>query len=573
MSERTLAVQGKTSAPSGPGRSGVLQRQCACGTHTGGGECEACSQKRALQRRTVPGSAEPSLAPAIVHDVLAAPGLPLDNPTRAFMEPRFGRDFSGVRVHNDARAAESARSVNALAYTVGQDLVFAQGRYAPHTPPGMRLLAHELAHSVQQGSAGAVPQAKLEIGSAGSPLEAAADRAADAVLRGGSLPALGGTGRMLSRQVAETRSLPEERGECRPNPVLGADVTHYTLPTADAPTGKYTISSVESVRTTRSGSASAAGRATWCGATPGPPPRKCLPPPAGAPRHEPATGVAGCGALPRRHQGYDPRGRQCSDQVIQLVLNTITSGGDAAAAWNKASITPNVSGSLKVGQWSVDLSAHTTVSSQGKDTGAGGEVSVSTDVGGGRATGGVSVDSQKVGQGPVGRRQGAGFLPLRVGQDPEAAQVHQAAGPSGFTYECREERDVSKPGTQAVTQADERVYNLFFHYAVPTFDEPRNRKSWIDLTADLATGGYQVSRIEGWASPEGPMGMGTGGFKGNKDLRSAAPTRSRPGSPNCVKAGAVSRPARRSSAWASGSTRPTSRARRRTFPASRWRNM
>lgn len=85
------------------------------------------------------------------------PGRPLDAATRVFFEPRFGQDFSHVRVHTDARAAESARSVNALAYTVGRDVVFGEGHYAPGTSVGRRLLAHELTHVVQQqGRLGAI---------------------------------------------------------------------------------------------------------------------------------------------------------------------------------------------------------------------------------------------------------------------------------------------------------------------------------------------------------------------------------------------------------------------------------
>lgn len=90
-----------------------------------------------------------SNVPPIVHEVLRSPGRPLDASTRAFMEPRFGYDFSRVRVHADARAAESARSMNALAYTVGRDLVFGSDLYAPQTD-GRRLLAHELVHVMQQ---------------------------------------------------------------------------------------------------------------------------------------------------------------------------------------------------------------------------------------------------------------------------------------------------------------------------------------------------------------------------------------------------------------------------------------
>lgn len=97
-------------------------------------------------------------APSIVHDVLNSSGQPLDEGTRAFMEPRFGHDFSQVRIHTDERAVESAEAVNALAYTVGRNVVFGEGQYAPGTYEGQMVLAHELTHVVQQdGSAGEHP--------------------------------------------------------------------------------------------------------------------------------------------------------------------------------------------------------------------------------------------------------------------------------------------------------------------------------------------------------------------------------------------------------------------------------
>jgi hypothetical protein len=90
-------------------------------------------------------------APPIVQNVLSSGGgQPLDVATRAFMEPRFGHDFSQVRVHTDERAAGSVGAVNALAYTVGRDVVFGKGQYAPETSEGRRLLAHELTHVAQQ---------------------------------------------------------------------------------------------------------------------------------------------------------------------------------------------------------------------------------------------------------------------------------------------------------------------------------------------------------------------------------------------------------------------------------------
>jgi Domain of unknown function (DUF4157) len=93
-------------------------------------------------------------APPIVHKVLRGEGQPLDGGTRALMEPRFGRDLSGVRVHTGAQADESARAVGARAYAVGHDTVFAAGQYNPGSREGLRLLAHEVSHTVQQTGGG-----------------------------------------------------------------------------------------------------------------------------------------------------------------------------------------------------------------------------------------------------------------------------------------------------------------------------------------------------------------------------------------------------------------------------------
>lgn len=132
-----------------------------------------------------PGALGASVAPPMVRDAVGAPGQPLDAATRAFMEPRFGRDFSRVRVHSGTVAERSAEAVAARAYTLGSNVVFARGEYSPGTDAGRRLLAHELAHVVQQGDgasstvqrqpapAGAAPAA-----SGGAPAAAAAAPAA-----------------------------------------------------------------------------------------------------------------------------------------------------------------------------------------------------------------------------------------------------------------------------------------------------------------------------------------------------------------------------------------------------------
>jgi hypothetical protein len=200
-------------------QAGGLQRKCDCGQHTGGGDCEECKKKKSeeksskdplLQRSALNRSGVKGVPP-IVHEVLHSPGQPLDAGARDYFEPRFGgslqaasprvsskadggglkveaqdtshereadrwadrvtsasagaergqsrqmQDFSHVRVHTDARAADSARSVNALAYTVGSDIVFAPAQYNPASAAGKRLLAHELTHVLQQ-TGGRAPQ-------------------------------------------------------------------------------------------------------------------------------------------------------------------------------------------------------------------------------------------------------------------------------------------------------------------------------------------------------------------------------------------------------------------------------
>ncbi|HEU4561274.1 MAG TPA: DUF4157 domain-containing protein [Longimicrobium sp.] len=135
--------------PSPRASAPVPRRACACGGTPGpAGACEQCRRKRLGVRRSA-SAAGPAVAPASVQDVLASAGRALDAPVRAAMEPRFGHSFASVRVHDDARAADSAREVGALAYAVGDHLVFGAGRFRPHTPAGRHLLAHELAHVVQ----------------------------------------------------------------------------------------------------------------------------------------------------------------------------------------------------------------------------------------------------------------------------------------------------------------------------------------------------------------------------------------------------------------------------------------
>lgn len=139
--------------------------------------CCCDADEQLTLRRDGDGAAR-DLAPPIVNDVLRAAGEELEPGARIELESGFGRDFSHIRVHTDSRAAASATAVGARAYTVGPDIAFAAGMYAPHTAAGRRLLAHELTHVVQQGGHRRADLSGLTVGSRDAPEEHRAARGA-----------------------------------------------------------------------------------------------------------------------------------------------------------------------------------------------------------------------------------------------------------------------------------------------------------------------------------------------------------------------------------------------------------
>ena len=202
MSHRTSTMSPSAGRASLTGAARpLLQRACACGIHTMNAECGSCAGSARELRRQAVSNSEQLARPPSIDDVLRSPGDPLDAATRAFFATRLPRPrvhvsasatvasrlemtgpddasereaeragdsvhdaaapepdqrasdrLSRVRIHADARAAESARSVDALAYTVGHHVVFGAGQYAPGTVAGRRLLAHELTHVLQQAN-------------------------------------------------------------------------------------------------------------------------------------------------------------------------------------------------------------------------------------------------------------------------------------------------------------------------------------------------------------------------------------------------------------------------------------
>jgi Domain of unknown function (DUF4157) len=218
MSERTIEAPPKATSLHNASRNGLLQRRCACGNHAAApGEGAECAKNNSgLQRKLTIGASNDPLeleadrvadevlaapahstvggiprliqrytgqttggaetAPASLESVLASSGKPLEPALRQDMEQRFGQDFSRVRVYSGAAAEQSTRDVTAHAYTMGHHIVFGAGRFAPGTRDGMRLIAHELTHVVQQSGAGAgsgspsgVLQRKLRSGASPAP--------------------------------------------------------------------------------------------------------------------------------------------------------------------------------------------------------------------------------------------------------------------------------------------------------------------------------------------------------------------------------------------------------------------
>lgn len=132
------AITGVTEIPR-------IQRKCT--------RCSDDSDEEVRRKETLNHESDPELSPEMlvgIQGILRSPGQTLDQNVRTRMESHLGQDFADVRLHTDAKAAQSARAVNALAYTVGGDIVFGAGQYAPATQLGQKLLAHELTHVVQQ---------------------------------------------------------------------------------------------------------------------------------------------------------------------------------------------------------------------------------------------------------------------------------------------------------------------------------------------------------------------------------------------------------------------------------------
>jgi hypothetical protein len=191
----------------------TVLRKCGCG-----GTCQSCEEEKmkhagVVQRQSSSnggGVSGGALAPAVSSRIAAAShgGSPLPAPVNQSMSDRFGRDFSGVRIHSNSTADSLSRQLGAEAFTTGSNIFFAAGRYNPYTTPGQRLLAHELTHVVQQGDSAGSVQTKLELGAPDTAAEREADRVAEQVMRDQPVPRFSaGVPLQVQRQPRDTRGL------------------------------------------------------------------------------------------------------------------------------------------------------------------------------------------------------------------------------------------------------------------------------------------------------------------------------------------------------------------------------
>lgn len=181
-------LRGSVPVPAVPARTPMLQRcggrPCDCAP----GADQDHGPSGQIMRSAEAGSPAQLSPPGVTDIVRRGTGRPLDTQVATQMGSAFGRSFAQVRIHADALAAQSAAAVGAEAFTVGNDIVFAVGKYQPDSASGARLLAHELTHVVQQRGLGGAPQAQLPMSMPGDAGEREADAVAGAVLSGRAAP-------------------------------------------------------------------------------------------------------------------------------------------------------------------------------------------------------------------------------------------------------------------------------------------------------------------------------------------------------------------------------------------------
>lgn len=497
-------------------------------------------------------------APPIVSDVLRSAGQPIDPSTRHFMESQFARDFGHVRLHTSAKAARSARAIGARAYTVGPDIVFGRGEHDPATVGGQRLLAHELAHVIQQSTA-TMSDANLSVQPSDDAFEREADAAAASIAEGRQTQVQRRTDHpRIAREQTRTRETTvtdrEDRqvrvtqivtaGECNSVPVSPGGVTGGVR-------GQEAFFEATFCRGRTAGEAS--GSADFS---------------------DVLTSVAD--SINELSRGRPGRARDELRQAtlrgeVDLALQfdslrvEVSGSGGASVAEQEL----DVQGVLRYsnGQFRLDIrGSHEMLQSALAEQSVSG-LQLNTDIGPVEIRLGASrsATSERSGPGatPAQREQftvegtvryrtesGVGigvFSEFQHEELPGGGERNQIVGglevrPGGslpevqppdctrckcqkpeIRYVCRElpEPTPDEPGGERITRTQPVIVPLFFEHA-----ETNPRPDWadeyprmIDRAVELIQEGYTIARIEGRTSPEGPLEqVQEGGFGGNIQL-------------------------------------------------------
>ena len=453
----------------------LLQRKCACGGASGlGGDCDGCSGEK-LQRKAVSLN-QPSLVPPIVHKVLDSPSQPLESSTRVFMEERFGHDFSRVRIHADTEAAESAKAVGAQAYTVGHHVVFGRDKYRGAF--GNKLLAHELAHVVQQRNA-AYPAGGITM--ADPSWEREADSAAEAVLAGRRAGVISQAPRsQLARQQVNTQTETVTEGA---NTV---DVTRNVTAGRCRQSPETRTSVVPSITITDAG-----------------------------------IELSYCRGRTRVEGGGEIDYSDIVSRALSAVPNFFTGQNPAQAARDlersirEAEPRARVDIRLESGQFRAGVTATGRASIGG---GASGEVTGS--VGGRIGTTGVDVGVTVTGgQGqPTTVTGGVTITPGETGaQEPNCFECTCTKPQITFACTLHEPPTTPPPPPRLQTV----FVPLFFEYAdiIPRAGWEQRYAETLNYVIQRIREGYTIARIEGRTSPEGRLSRRRGGrFEGNIEL-------------------------------------------------------
>lgn len=419
-------------------------------------------------------------------------GQSLDSQTRAFMESRFGHSFNQVRVHTSETAARASSALHADAFTLGQNIWFNRGLYNPGTDAGRYLLAHELAHTIQQRGGATVPQTKVSVGTVHNPAESNADLAAGAVMGNGRLPTISRSQPIIRRTptVTAVAGQPNQRIVQLDNGKKYRVTRHVRL--VEKKTTKTKGPSV----TPKIDLNNVWLQIDWC---------------------EGDT------------QGKIEIGANVPKQAQELLKNAgqaIIQGGDINTVLNGIDVTPYVSVTVtQSGKFQFSAKSEVTVDpSNGKVTRGGG--SLGLDLPGAQLRIGVTAgEVPGTGQTDI-RGEGKLVIPFGKGAVPKVTcptKNHVEIVPE-VTFTCEEEIPAHpETRTRPVTRT-KSVY-LYFHYSEPNLetDAKMPGKALNDTNLPelrtLLQNNWQVSRIAGYASPEGPMEQQPGSkFQGNRKL-------------------------------------------------------